>query len=83
MFHVKLHLTKGFFVMYLIPMKEQKLVKAIEFLAYIPPLQSAITFGDDSARVKIDIPIECREQAKALIDFQGKELRIVVEVMDE
>ena len=82
MFHVKLHLTKGLFVMYLIPMKEQKL-RAVEFSAYIPPLQSAITFGDDSARVKIDIPIECREQAKALIDFQGKELRIVVEVMDE
>ena len=58
-------------------------IKAIEFLAYIPPLQSAITFGDDAARVKIDIPVECREQAKALIDFQGKELRIMVEVIDD
>jgi len=58
-------------------------LKAVEFLAFIPPLQSAITFGDDSARVKIDIPPECREQAKTLIDFQGKKLHIVVEVLDD
>lgn len=57
-------------------------LKAVEFIGYIPPLQSAITFGDDTARVKIDIPPECCEQAKALIDMQGHELRIIVEVID-
>jgi hypothetical protein len=63
-------------------MKEQKL-RAVVFSAYIPPLQSAITFGDDSARLKLDIPAECREQAKALVDFQGKRLKVLVEVDDE
>jgi len=56
-------------------------LKAVEFKAYIPPLASAITFGDDVCRVKIDIPVECRTQAKALVDFQGHELRVLVEVM--
>ena len=63
--------------------KKKQAIRAVEFLAFIPPLQSAIVFGEDSARVKLDIPIECREQAKALVDFQGHELRVVVEVMDE
>ncbi len=57
-------------------------IKAVEFLAYIPPLASAITFGDDVCRIKLDIPIECRDQAKALVDFQGKKLRCVVEVVE-
>lgn len=58
-------------------------LRAVEFMAYIPPLASAITFGDGPARVKLDVPQECVEQAKALIDMQGKALKVVVEVVDE
>lgn len=54
----------------------------VSFLGYIPPLASAITFGDDAARVKIDIPPEFSEQAKQLVDMQRHELRITVEVID-
>jgi len=64
-------------------MKVEPAIKAVEFYAYIPPLQSAIAFGDDLARIKLDIPAACRPQAKALVDFQGKRLRVMVEVMEE
>jgi len=58
-------------------------LKAVEFLAYIPPIQTAIQFGDESARVKFDISPDCRQQAKALVDFQGERLRVLVEVIGD
>lgn len=61
-------------------------VRAIEFWAYIAPVASAITFGDDISRIKLDIPMNgkegCPAQAKSLVDFQGKKLRVMVEVID-
>ena len=59
-----------------------KKVKAIQFLGYIPPLQSAITFGDDTPRVKIDIDPACQDQAKGLIDMKGMALKFTVEVVE-
>ena len=61
----------------------KKELRGVEFYAFIPPISAAIKFGDDSARLTLDIPPECREQAKALVDFQGKSLKVLVEVVDE
>jgi hypothetical protein len=58
----------------------KKSLQGVEFFAFIPPRKSAITFGDDSALLKLEIPPECRELAKALVDMQGKHLRVLIEV---
>ena len=68
-------------------MAKKNPLRAVVINAYIPPLQSAITFGDDVCRLKLDIPMSgkdgCAENAKALVDFQGKKLKVLVEVQDE
>ena len=53
-----------------------------EFKAYIPPIATAITFGMDTARVKLDIPPDCNEEAKKLVNMQGQNLMVTIEVIE-
>ena len=68
-------------------MAKKNPLRAVVINAYIPPLQSAITFGDDVCRLKLDIPMSgidgCPDNAKALVDFQNKKLKVLLEVVDE
>ena len=53
----------------------------IEFLAYLPPIQTAITFDGqgDGGRVKLDVS---RDSANALLEIQkmaGKRLKVCIE----
>ena len=52
-------------------------VKAIEFVAEV---RSIRTMVDGSVNVVLNIPEQCREQAKVLLDWHHLEVRGVLEV---
>ena len=52
----------------------------IEFLATIPPIQSALKFGGDAARVTFEVPKSEVEKAVGLIPLQDVVLKVTVEV---
>jgi hypothetical protein len=58
----------------------------IEFLAYLPPIQSAIKVSGegDSMRIQFEIPVRTSPDAFRIALFTGKRLKITVEeVTDE
>lgn len=53
----------------------------IRFAASLPEIQSAVSFGGPSARVKLDIPeTDIAEAIKLAAYGRGKVLRVTVEV---
>ena len=55
----------------------------IEFVCSLPDIQSALNFGGDGARIKIDIPESDIAQAAKLIMGRGKLIRVSMEWEDE
>lgn len=51
----------------------------IQFMASIPPIQSAINTGSDGMRVKLDIPETDIAQAIKLITLRGKAFKVTIE----
>lgn len=57
-----------------------------ELIASIPNLQSSITFGEDCARVKLDIPLHTDDQQQGVMLMQllrKKVLKLKISVEDE
>lgn len=55
----------------------------IQFAATLPEIQSAVSFGGPSARVKLDIPeTDIAEAIKLAAYGRGRVLRVTVEVED-
>ena len=55
----------------------------IQFLATLPPIQSAYNIGGeegDGARIKIDVPGSDLPQILKLLTMRGKVFRVTVEV---
>ena len=50
-------------------------IKAIEMVAEVRQLK---TMADFSINVTLNIPETCKEQCKNLIDWQGKQVRMVI-----
>jgi len=61
------------------------LMDKIEFIATLPPIQSAILLdgNGDGARIKLDITRQYIEAILQLQSFAGKNLKIIAEVQDE
>ena len=55
-------------------------IKAIEFVAEV---RSIRTMVDGSVNVVLNVPEQCREQAKVLLDWHQLEVRGVLEVSQE
>jgi hypothetical protein len=53
-----------------------------EFMASLPPIQSALKIGDGATRVQFDIPQSELSEALKLATMHGKRLRVVVAVED-
>ena len=53
----------------------------IELLASLPPIQSALSYGSDGCRVKLDIPETHIAEAAKLIMLRGKEFKVRIEVV--
>ena len=51
-----------------------------EFPASFPPIMSALLFGSDGVRIKLDIPETHRAEAVKLTRMQGKRLRVTIKV---
>ena len=51
-----------------------------EFRAAFPPIMSAILFGADGVRIKLDIPETDRAEAIKLTQWQGRVLKVVITV---
>ena len=52
----------------------------IEFIASLPPIQSAINLdGQGGARIKLDVPEEYIEQVILLSKLTGEAFRVVIE----
>ena len=49
-----------------------------EFIAAFPNIMSALLFGADGVRIKLDIPETFRHEATKLTAWQGKLLRVVI-----
>jgi len=49
-----------------------------EFVAAFPNIMSALLFGADGVRIKLDIPETFRHEATKLTAWQGKLLRVVI-----
>ena len=49
-----------------------------EFPASFPPIMSALLFGADGVRIKLDIPETHRGEAVRLTRMQGKVLRVII-----
>ncbi len=54
----------------------------VEFVCSLPPIQSALNFGGDGGRIKIDIPESDIAQAAKLIMARGKVIRVTMEWED-
>lgn len=54
----------------------------LQFEASIPPIQSALKFGGDAARITFEVPQSDVEKAVGLIALQGQPLKITVEVSE-
>ena len=54
----------------------------IEFVCSLPEIQSALNFGGDGARIKIDIPETDIAQAAKLIMARGKVINVTMEWED-
>ena len=50
------------------------------FRASLPPIMSAILFGNDGVRIKLDIPETDRAEVVKLTAMNGKVLRVTIEV---
>ena len=50
-------------------------IKAIEMVAEVRQIK---TMADFSINVTLNIPENCKEQCKNLIDWQGKQVRMVI-----
>lgn len=50
-----------------------------EFPASFPPIMSALLFGSDGVRIKLDIPETHRAEAVKLTQWQGMVLRVTIE----
>lgn len=64
--------------------KEHTQNKAIEFIASLPPIQSAINIDGlgDGARVKLDIPASEMQKVIELQKFTGCSFRVRIEALD-
>jgi len=51
----------------------------IEFTASLPPIQSAMSIGQDGARIKLDIPEQDLAEVLKLAMLRGYAFRVVVE----
>ena len=62
-----------------------KPIPPVEFLAYIPPIKTALNFGgyDGEFSVKFEGSLYTSPQAALLIQCTGKQLKITVEVLDD
>jgi hypothetical protein len=58
------------------------MVNRAEFVASLPPIQSACKFGQGACRVQFDIPESELAEALKLATMHDKRLRVVVEVED-
>jgi hypothetical protein len=58
---------------------------AIEFIASLPPIQSAISLSGDEngARVKLDIPEQYRLQVMQLSALGGVAFKVTIEPLEE
>lgn len=58
---------------------------AIEFIASLPPIQSAISLSGDEngARVKLDIPEQYRLQVMQLSALSGVAFKVTIEPLEE
>ena len=54
-----------------------------EFLAFIPPLQSAIRTGGDGGRVTLEVPETSMSGFAKLLGIRGKRLKVTVEILTE
>ncbi|WP_273843886.1 hypothetical protein [Rubrobacter calidifluminis] len=53
----------------------------IQFFAYLPEIQSAVSIGRDSSRIKLDVPETDIAAAIRLAAYgRGKSLRVTVEI---
>ena len=52
----------------------------IEFKASLPPIQSAIKIGQDSARIQFDVPASDLHEATKMAFLHGRVLRVTVEI---
>lgn len=58
--------------------------KRVEFLASIPPLQSALTVaGDGGARLKLDLDEMQVNIIPQLLSLRGRLLKVTIELEDE
>jgi len=57
----------------------------IEFIASLPPIQSAISLDGqgDGARIKLDIPRTYVQEVLQLQRMTGKQIKITAEVMED
>jgi len=57
----------------------------IEFIASLPPIQSAINIDGqgDGARIKLDIPANEMEQVMKLQKLTGKAFKVIIEEMKD
>ncbi len=56
----------------------------IEFSAYLPEIQSAVSIGGDASRIKLDVPETDIAAVVKLAAFgRGKALRVTVEYDDQ
>ncbi len=55
-------------------------MEKLSFQATLPPIQSAIKIGQDSARIQLDIPAIELHKAINLAFLQGKVLNVTIEV---
>jgi len=51
----------------------------IQCMASLPPIQSALNYGADGCRVKLDIPESDIAEAVKLITLRGKAFKITIE----
>lgn len=54
----------------------------ITFTASLPPIQSALSFGSDGARIKLDIPESDLPAALKLVMLKGKVFKVTVEEVE-
>ena len=56
----------------------------IEFCGYLPEIQSAVSIGRDSSRIKLDVPETDIAAAIRLAAYgRGKRLRVTIEIEEE
>jgi len=57
-------------------------MEKFEFMASLPPIQSALKIGADSIRCQLDIPATELHKAINLAFVQGKLLKVSIEVVE-